>query len=116
MRHADCMTSGFLQLKASRQVTAPATHRDRDNACSETGYGIDWRAARRAQRACCCTARPIVIAILPPSGGRRHLTDLLFCGHHYRAARLGLAATGAIAVGIDGDPLGDTDWPRLARC
>jgi len=48
-----------------------------------------------AGRACCCPARPVVVAVIPPAAGRPHPTDLLLCGHHYRACRDGLEAAGA---------------------
>jgi hypothetical protein len=56
---------------------------------------IDWRALRRAGRACCCPAKPVVIAVMPPAPGRDHATDLLLCSHHYRASREALTAAGA---------------------
>jgi hypothetical protein len=48
-----------------------------------------------AGRACCCPARPVVVAIIPPAAGRPDATDLLLCGHHYRACRDALEAAGA---------------------
>ena len=56
------------------------------------------RAARiaLADRACCCSARPVAAAIMPPWPGRSHPVDLLFCGHHLRAAKAGLEAAGAV--------------------
>ena len=72
---------------------------------------IDWRAARRADRACCCPARPVVIVILPPASGRPHPVDLLLCGHHYRASRRALAAAGALVVDMQGDDLAEEAWP-----
>lgn len=56
---------------------------------------VDWRALRLADRACCCPAKPVVVAVMPPSPGRDHATDLLLCGHHYRTFCLGLLAAGA---------------------
>jgi len=60
-----------------------------------TAPAIDWRALSMAERACCCPARPVVVVVIPPAAGRDHPTDLLLCGHHYRAARAALAAVGA---------------------
>ena len=48
-----------------------------------------------AGRACCCPARPLVVAVIPPGAGLPHPTDLLLCGHHYRAGRDALRAAGA---------------------
>src|SRR5215472_11356359 len=75
---------------------------------------IDWRAAQRAGRACCCPAKPMVIAIMPPRRGRKHPTDLLLCGHHYRVSRKVLAAAGATVLDLSGVPVTDDAWPRLA--
>jgi hypothetical protein len=58
-----------------------------------------------ADRACCCLAKPAVVAVLPPSPGRDHATDLLLCGHHYRAARHKLAAAGATILDETGQPV-----------
>ena len=71
---------------------------------------IDWPALRLATRACCCPARPVVIVIMPPALGRPHRTDLLLCGHHYRASRHALAAAGASAFTLDGAPLAADTW------
>lgn len=56
---------------------------------------IDWHTLKTATRACCCPAKPAVVALMPPTADRGHPTDLLLCGHHYRASRLALLATGA---------------------
>jgi hypothetical protein len=65
------------------------------------------RIARRAgwpgppaltERACCCPAKPVVRVLIPPASGRRHPTDLLLCGHHYRTSRAALAAIGAAVI------------------
>jgi hypothetical protein len=45
--------------------------------------------------ACCCPARAMVQAVMPPTAARPHETELLLCGHHYRASRTALAAAGA---------------------
>lgn len=62
---------------------------------------IDWDALRTAGRACCCAARPVVIALIPPTPGREHRTDLLLCMHHFRVSRHALAVTGASVVDFD---------------
>jgi hypothetical protein len=56
---------------------------------------IDWRVLTMADRACCCPAKPVVVAVMPPAPGRAHATELLLCGHHYRASRQALTAAGA---------------------
>lgn len=75
---------------------------------------VDWRAARRAGRACCCPAKPAVIAVMPPSRGRKHPTDLLLCGHHYRVSRKGLAAAGATVLDLNGAPVAGDVWLPVA--
>jgi len=72
---------------------------------------VDWRRSLRlADRACCCSARPSIAVILPPAAGRPHATDLLLCGHHYRAAEHGLTRAGALAFDSDGLPLTPESW------
>ena len=71
---------------------------------------IDWRALRLAGRACCCPAQPAVIVIMPPGPGRPHPTELLLCGHHYRASRHALEAAGAGIFNLDGASLAADIW------
>ncbi len=83
-----------------------------------TMYSPPWRTARRDAavgqavepppgRACCCPARAIVQVVLPPSAARKHPTDLLLCGHHYRVSRATLAAMRArVTVLPTGSPDG----------
>lgn len=66
---------------------------------------------RYAGRACCCTAQPAVIALMPPAGDRQSATDLLLCGHHYRASKAALAAAGATILDMKGMRLADGEWP-----
>jgi hypothetical protein len=70
----------------------------------------DLSAVRRAGRSCCCSAKPLVVALIPPAPGRPHPTDLLLCGHHYRASRAALAAAGAIVMDTHGRPVNDNLW------
>jgi hypothetical protein len=69
-------------------------------------------AARHSGRACCCAALPAVIAVLPPSVGRPSATDLLLCGHHYRASVTALTAREATILDIGGHPLTAGSWPE----
>ena len=46
--------------------------------------------------ACCCPAWAMVQVIMPATPARPRETDLLLCGHHYRASRTALAAAGAV--------------------
>lgn len=48
---------------------------------------------------------------MPPGSGRQAATDLLLCGHHYRASKAALAAAGATIQDMRGCQLaGDDDW------
>lgn len=55
-------------------------------------------------RACCCPAKPVVRVIIPPSPARPHPTDLLLCGHHFRASRDSLRRTQATVRDLEGLP------------
>lgn len=52
-------------------------------------------AASLTDQACCCVARAVVRVVMPPTAERPHETELLLCGHHYRASRAALAAAHA---------------------
>jgi len=39
---------------------------------------------------------------MPPSKGRPHVTELLMCGHHFRASQNALRMAGAIVYNEDG--------------
>jgi hypothetical protein len=52
------------------------------------------------ERACCCPSQPAVLVIMPPTADRPHETDLLLCGHHYRASCDALAAAGAVVLDL----------------
>jgi hypothetical protein len=68
-------------------------------------------ARRYAGRACCCPAAPAVIVMMPPAHGRQSETDLLLCGHHYRASKAALAAAGATVLDMNGVRLTAEAWP-----
>jgi hypothetical protein len=95
----------------SRMGLAPAAEPARPPA-PEHASAVYVSASRYASRACCCPAKPAVIVVLAASGGRGAPTDLLFCGHHYRASRVALAAKGALVMDLDGYALADGDWPE----
>jgi hypothetical protein len=67
-----------------------------------------------ASHACCCAARPLVRVIMPPTSDRAHETDLLLCGHHYRASRDGLEAAYAAICALPGTPRASAAWIGLA--
>ena len=60
-------------------------------------------------RACCCVARAVVRVVMPSAPGRPHETELLLCGHHYRASRHALSAAHARVQELTG-PEDVTDW------
>jgi hypothetical protein len=106
------MSESFSHPSGVPQGTATAPAYVRRGTSRPAGITFaDLRAIRRAGRSCCCSARPVVVALIPPSPGRPHQTDLLLCGHHYRASRRALAAAGATVVDLDGMPLTGGDWP-----
>ena len=90
------MLTNTPQGTAERIDLPPSDHAGHDS------LEIDWRAVSLASRACCCSSRPAVIAIMPPSPGRPHATELLLCGHHYRQSRRALAAAGATVLDPNG--------------
>ena len=49
----------------------------------------------RSDQACCCVARAVIRVVMPQAPGRPHETELLLCGHHYRASRAALLASHA---------------------
>jgi len=52
---------------------------------------------------------------MPPSPARPHRTDLLLCGHHYRAARRALASAAAAVHGLPWISDSTAAWIRLER-
>jgi len=68
-----------------------------------------------ADQACCCSARAMVQVVMPPSPARPHRTDLLLCGHHYRAARRALASAAAAVHGLPWISDSTAAWIRLER-
>ena len=97
---------GRLSRAATAAVSRPAT--------SEPA-AVYTPARRYSDRACCCPAQPAVIVIMPPGSGRPATTDLLLCGHHYRASKAALAATGATILDIRGYRLASDAWPGAAE-
>jgi hypothetical protein len=67
-------------------------------------------SAALADRACCCAAKAAVCVIMPASPSRRHSTELLLCGHHYRVSRQALAAAKAVVRELPGTPPDVISW------
>jgi hypothetical protein len=55
----------------------------------------------------------MVQVVMPPSPARPHRTELLLCGHHYRAARGTLAAAAAAVRELPWISEGTAAWVRL---
>ncbi len=74
-------------------------------------FGAAARAAPASlDQACCCVARAVVRVVMPPAPGRPHETELLLCGHHYRASRHALAAAHARVEELGGSAGDATAW------
>jgi len=97
------MNARFLHPSARGDATAAGTASD-GAASALTGQ------AGPADRACCCPANAVVRVILPPTVARPRETDLLLCGHHYRAARRALAAAHATVRQLPGTPADTAAW------
>jgi hypothetical protein len=81
------------QHPAGRGHTAPGLlHDDTIDASSQVVLGP----------ACCCPAKPVVRVIMPATAARRHSTELLLCGHHYRVSRQAFDAAGATVAELPG--------------
>jgi hypothetical protein len=84
---------------------APAAERIDDGDVS-----LSAESAALAGSACCCAAKPTVRVTMPPSPSRRHSTELLLCGHHYRVSRQALAAAKAVVRELPGTPPDVSFW------
>lgn len=84
---------------------APAVER-----IGEGDTGFPAESAALAGRACCCAAKAAVLVTMPPSPSRRHSTELLLCGHHYRVSRRPLTAAGAVVRELPGTPPDVSSW------
>ena len=78
------------------------------------GSNVAAESAALAGRACCCAAKAAVCVTMPPSPSRRHSTELLLCGHHYRVSRQSLAAAGAVVRELPGTPSDVSSWIRVS--
>jgi hypothetical protein len=66
--------------------------------------------ADQSDRACCCPAKAVVQVVLPPTATRPDATDLMLCGHHYRASRRELTAAHAVVRELPGMPRDTAAW------
>jgi hypothetical protein len=67
-------------------------------------------AASLTAQACCCVAPAVVRVVMPPTAGRPHETELLLCGHHYRASRTVLSAAHASVHELAGNFADPSAW------
>jgi hypothetical protein len=67
-------------------------------------------AASLTDQACCCVARAVVRVVMPPTADRPHETELLLCGHHYRASRAALTAAHATVHELAGHFADPSAW------
>ncbi len=79
----------------------PSVRKDARPAYQPLDDAIPAREAP-AGLACCCPAKATVRVTMPPTQARPHQTDLLLCGHHYRASRAALAAAHAVMRTLPG--------------
>ena len=99
------MATNFLSSETRNQTIAPPL------AEMPVTFSVSRRSDLEmlvhADRACCCSAKPAVVAIMPRSCARPAPIGLLFCMHHFREARDGLAAAGAVVLDRDGKEVRD---------
>jgi len=67
-------------------------------------------AASLTDQACCCVARAVVRVVMPPTADRPHESELLLCGHHYRASRAALSAAHATVHELAGNFADPSAW------
>ena len=79
----------------------PSVRKDAHQARRPLDDAIPARQAP-AGLACCCPARATVRVTMPPTQARPRETDLLLCGHHYRASRVALAVARAVVRALPG--------------
>jgi hypothetical protein len=79
-------------------------------AANQSTGNVASMPADVADLACCCPAQAMVRVILPPTATRPHETELLLCGHHYRASRQALAAAHAAVCELPWTPQDTAAW------
>ena len=82
----------------------PRLRQGRDHADSVSDFQypydellLDARLPVNAQQADCCVARAAYRIVLPAGQSRPRPTELLLCGHHFRASQDSLCRAGATA-------------------
>jgi hypothetical protein len=89
---ADLMNARFLPPSVRKDAQSAYQPLDDAIPSPEAPVGL----------ACCCPARAMVRVTMPPTPARPHETELLLCGHHYRASRAALAAAHAVVRDLPG--------------
>jgi hypothetical protein len=89
----------------------PSVRKDAQPAYRPLDDAIPAREAL-ADVACCCAAKATVRVTMPPTQARSHETDLLLCGHHYRASRGAFAAARAVVRALPGTSPDVAAWIR----
>ena len=62
----------------------------------------DFEPLPTLRPACCCCAKPVVKVVMPVTDPECDPTDLLLCGHHFRASVAALVAAGAVVFDASG--------------
>jgi hypothetical protein len=71
----------------------------------------DSRAPKAAgDRSCCCPGPAAVLVVMPATAARPHETELLLCGHHYRASRHALTEAHAAVYELPRAADGTSAW------
>jgi hypothetical protein len=87
----------------------PSAKKDAGPASRPLDDAIPPREAL-AGPACCCPAKAAVRVVMPPTEARSHETDLLLCGHHYRASCAALTAARAVVRALRGTDSDVASW------
>jgi len=84
-----------------------------ERPATRTGWR-DFKPLYTAQPACCCSAAPVVVVVLPFTDEELPVTDLLLCGHHFRASRGTLEAMETVVFDASGNlVLATRQWSDL---
>jgi hypothetical protein len=96
------MNANFLRHPARRDTSA--------HPAPDDIVGPPAPATGPPGRACCCAAKAVVEVIMPATPDRPRPTDLLLCGHHYRASRHALEAAQATVRELPGTSDDVASW------
>jgi hypothetical protein len=91
------MDAKFMHKSPIRDAPSAERIGDGDTSCLAKSWAT-------ADHACCCPGKAAVRVTIPPSPSRRHTTELLLCGHHYRVSMQALTAARAVVRELPGTP------------